>query len=164
MRIYIFFVCINLVLFLSLSVQADEPERQWLARYNGPTGGTDQAKALAIDNGGNVYVTGYSWGIYYDYATIKYDPKGNQLWVARYNGPADGNDCACAITIDKKGKIYVTGYSYSNGTDYDYATIKYNADGNEVWVARYNRTDRDDRVISDNYSYRSTRIKITGWV
>jgi hypothetical protein len=31
----------------------------------------------------------------------------------------------------------VTGWSYGNGTNYDYATIAYNSSGTKLWVARY---------------------------
>jgi hypothetical protein len=54
-----------------------------------------------------------------------------QEWVARYNGPANGNDKATAIAIDNNGNVYVTGGSYGQGTNYDYATIKYSAVGIE---------------------------------
>jgi len=88
---------------------------------------------------GNVYVTGISYGsgTGYDYATIKYDPNGNELWVERYNGPDNSWDSARAMTLDDNDNIYVTGSSYS-ATSVDYATIKYDTDGNELWVARYN--------------------------
>ena len=66
----------------------------WVARYNGPGNGIDVASALAVDKLGNVYVTGLSAGsgTVWDYATIKYGPDGSQQWVARYNGPANGDD------------------------------------------------------------------------
>jgi len=112
----------------------------WVRRYNGPGNSFDEAYAIAVDGSGNVYVTGYSWGsgTSYDYATIKYDPAGNQLWVQRYNGPGNSQDRAYAIAVDGSGNVYVAGYSYGSGTDDDYATIKYDPAGTQLWVKRYN--------------------------
>jgi len=121
---------------------------QWVQRYNGPGNDWDGAKAIAVDNSGNVYVTGYSAGsgTYYDYATIKYDSIGDTVWVRRYNGPENGSDDAYAIAVDGLGNVYVTGYSYGSGTSSDYATIKYNSAGVQQWVQRYNGpgNSRDD--------------------
>ena len=112
----------------------------WVRRYNGPVNNCDYAHAIAVDGSGNVYVTGESpgSGTIWDYATVKYDANGNELWVRRYNGPGNGDDRANAIAVDGSGNIYVTGYSYGSGTSFDCATIKYDANGNELWVRRYN--------------------------
>ena len=112
----------------------------WVSRYNGPVNGTDRVIAIALDCSGNAYVTGWSpgTGTHEDYTTIKYDPLGNQIWVRRYNGPGNHVDRAYDIAIDASGNIYVTGYSRANGTSDDYATVKYDSYGNELWVRRYN--------------------------
>jgi hypothetical protein len=115
---------------------------QWVATYNGPGNSTDRAVFVAVDSAQNVYVTGASDGepdeANADYATIRYDANGNELWVSRYNGPADGHDQATLLALDSVGNVYVTGISTGIGTGNDFATLKYNAAGVEQWVARYN--------------------------
>ncbi len=111
----------------------------WVRRYNGPGNSGDRAYALAVDGSENVYVTGYSYsGTSDDYATIKYLPNGDTAWVRRYNGPVDSTDEAWALAVDGSGNVYVTGFSFGSGTDYDYATIKYLPNGDTAWVRRYN--------------------------
>ena len=113
----------------------------WVARYNGPGSGDDIPTALAADAVGNVYVTGESAGsgTGQDYATVKYDQTGNLLWVARYNGPGNDFDRAYALAVDAAGNVYLTGESSGGFSALgDYATIKYDTNGNQLWVARYN--------------------------
>ena len=113
----------------------------WVAQYNGLGFGSQFATAIALDSAGNIYVTGYSSGTgfnSYDYATVAYDPSGNQLWVARYSGPVMATNFATAIALDGAGNVYVTGYSYGGASNYDYATLAYDSNGNQLWEARYN--------------------------
>lgn len=106
----------------------------WASNYNGPASANDVPQAVTADALGNVYVTGVSTGVgtNYDYATVKYNSSGVQQWVERYNGPGDSVDFATAIAVDGAGNVYVTGYSYGNGTDFDYATIKYSQGPNGI--------------------------------
>jgi hypothetical protein len=113
----------------------------WVRTYNGTGSDEDRAYAIAVDDEGNVFVTGASWGILDDYATIKYDSSGVQQWVARYNGPVNSYDKAYDLKLDNDGNVYVTGASGGEGLNYDYVTIKYNPDGGEEWIARYNGPD-----------------------
>ncbi len=107
----------------------------WARIYNSFGNGQDYASSLAVDASGNVYVTGRSHD---DYATVKYNGAGNELWVKRYNGLENGQDYAASLAVDALGNVYVTGQSEGNGTNDDFATIKYDAAGNELWVKRYN--------------------------
>jgi len=112
----------------------------WVRSYNGPVDSTNYANDIAVDGSGNVYVTGVSYGsgTWEDYDTIKYYPNGDTAWVRRYNGSGDSLDIAYAIAVDDLGNVYVTGYSWGNGTDLDYTTIKYAPNGDELWAERYN--------------------------
>ncbi len=138
----------------------------WVERYNGPANSLDAASAIATDGSGNVYVTGASWvgsGTDADYATIKYNSNGDTIWVRRYNGPANSGDGASAIATDGSENVYVTGSSYGSGTSYDYTTIKYNSNGDTIWVRRYNGpADSDDRA-SDIALNGSGNVYVTGY-
>jgi hypothetical protein len=101
---------------------------KWLARYHGDSNESyyDHPNALVIDSASNVYVTGYSGPLYAsDYATLKYDSAGNQVWVASYDGPIHGWELGNAIALGKGGRVYVTGESPGGPTSWDYATVAY---------------------------------------
>ncbi len=119
----------------------------------------------AIDANGNIYVTGFTITAAqsYNYTTIKYNQQGDTLWVRRYNGPANNADMATAIALDNSGNVYITGKSIGTGTNFDYATIKYNSAGVQQWVARYNGTgnnyDEATAITVDN----SGNVYVTGY-
>ena len=110
----------------------------WTRRYNGPSNDMEGAYSCAVDGLGNLYVTGWSPNDPdADYLTIKYNELGDTIWTRWYNGPANGGDIARSCAVDSINNLYVVGYS-SNGTDADYLTIKYKADGETLWTRRYN--------------------------
>ncbi len=117
----------------------------WERRYDGSGNGDDEARALAVDGLGNVYVTGLSVGngIGQDIVTLKYDPNGNLLWAQRYNDTGSGNDQARALAVDGLGNVYVTGQSW-NGSSADYVTLKYDPNGNLLWARYYDGTGNGD--------------------
>jgi uncharacterized delta-60 repeat protein len=164
MRRAVFFCLVVLGGFFSIESSAAVVTEQWVARYNGPGNADDYAKAMTVDGSGNVYVTGHSNGAgsFYDYATAKYDPAGNLLWVARYDGPGGYNDQAAAVAVDAEGNVYVSGQSYGTGASTDYATIKYNANGVEQWVARYDGPGKGNDVVSDMALDAAGNVYVTG--
>jgi uncharacterized delta-60 repeat protein len=113
--------------------------QQWVATYRNSGYGDNKAYAITIDKKSNVYVTGYGKGTnsISDIITIKFDQDGVQQWFSKYNGTGSGEDKAYAITVDKFEDIIITGSSKNSLNSFDYATIKYNSDGVQQWVARY---------------------------
>jgi uncharacterized delta-60 repeat protein len=94
----------------------------WNALYDGPGGFTqDEAKAIAVDNFGNCYVTGGSSvsSLYYNgaFATIRYDQNGQEVWSVRNTSNDFGGTC---LALDNNVNIYVGGSLTAS-----YATLKY---------------------------------------
>jgi uncharacterized delta-60 repeat protein len=121
----------------------------WEKHYNGPARSFDQAQAVAVDGTGNVVVTGRTGNLSgedgfseSDYYTAKYAAAdGTLLWEKRYNGPANGDDWAYAVAVDRSGNVLVTGTTDGDGfgSGGDYYTAKYAAaNGALLWEHRYN--------------------------
>ena len=111
----------------------------WTNRYNGPANGNDRASDVAVDSGGNVFVTGSSVGDGSggDYLTIKYSATGALLWINRYAGPSNKTDIAAAMAVDNHDNVIVTGFSVGIGGYYDYTTVAYSGAGVPLWTNRF---------------------------
>ena len=123
------------------------------ARAGGSTGNSDRANAIAVDNQGNVYVTGqYSGAATFgpfsvtslnnttDAFIIKYNAEGDEQWIK--SGSGEGVDRGLCIATDGAGNVYSAG-QFSNDITFD-ATypnnilnavylIKYDGAGEEKW-------------------------------
>jgi len=121
---------------------------EWVATYDGPGSGEGFGYDVACDTLGGIYLAGYCWGgqSQEDAVTIKYAPDGTELWVSRYEGPVNGSDSGYELVLGRDGSVYVVGRSMGGYTSYDILTIKYDSDGNEQWVRRYDgEVSHDDR-------------------
>ena len=137
-----------LVLGLPASIHAQDGTPVWTNTYNGPINGDDEARAIALDVGGNVYVTGAVFtnrSVYdTDYATIKYSPAGVMLWARFFNGAGNDTDVPYALAVDANSNVVVTGYSIGSGSGQDYATIKYSSAGVALWTNIFNGSANGD--------------------
>ncbi len=120
-------------LFVALTLNAQPKYAiQWQNTLN--ISGDDYAFGVAVDGGGNVYITGlvYNWNTSsYDYLTAKYDSLGNIFWVDTLdNGDYDE---ARGVAVDGSGNVYVTGWARNSSNNFDYLTVKYDSLGNIIW-------------------------------
>jgi hypothetical protein len=141
----------------------------WVALFDSRRNGNDESHAIAVDEQGNVYITGKSQESQeddplasHDYLTIKYDNSGQMIWMAREEGPSTDNDEALAVAVDPSGNVYITGRSEGTGTSTDYFTLKYDSTGQVVWQNRYDGPahgrDEPSALAID-----STGIYVTGF-
>lgn len=89
--------------------------------------------SVTLQSDGKILVAGYSSnGTNNDFALVRYNTDGSLDKSFSGDGiittaVGSGSEGAC-VTIQSDGKILVAGVSY-NGTDYDFALVRYNIDG-----------------------------------
>lgn len=148
---------------LTIKYNPDGTEN-WVQRYNGGSNGDDHSTGIAVDASGNVYSGGYrdSSGFGKDFILIKYNSSGDRQWTVRYNGPGSADDIMTAMTSDASGNIYVSGTSIGSGSGEDIATLKFDANGNQIWLARFNGQANQSDIPSDITIDNSGSIIVTG--
>lgn len=110
---------------VTIKYNSETGGEMWTEFYDGQSSGDDFGAAIATDALGFIYVHGASVeNTTSDYLTICYDTDGAMQWQTNYDGPAGLSDIGQAMAFDD-GKLYVTGYSQSAASNYDFATLKY---------------------------------------
>ncbi len=110
----------------------------WTNYYIGP--GPSGANSVAVDPGGNVFVTGNSRGPSFsesEYVTVAYSRNGLPLWTNRYYGATSGEAIATDIAVAAGGNVIVTGQSRGPSGFDDIVTIAYTGAGVGLWTNVY---------------------------
>jgi hypothetical protein len=123
---------------------------------------------VAVDAGGNVFVTGYfdgtinfgggglTTGGLTDIFIAKLDPAGNHLWSKSF--PATGPQYGASLAVDPMGNVALLASGYNtvdfggggltSAGDYDIFLAKFSgANGNHLWSKRYG-SPSDDRGVA----------------
>jgi WD40 repeat protein len=116
--------------YTTVAYNAATGAQVWVQRYDGPGNSYDWAAAVAVSpSGDRVFVTGVSdaGSSSVDYATVAYNAAtGAQVWVKRYDGPANSGSWAEAVAVSPSGgRVFVTGASSGGASGDDYATVAY---------------------------------------
>jgi uncharacterized delta-60 repeat protein len=144
-------------------------------KYNGSTGNQlwlqtldrthyDRPTDMVINpTNGNIYITGRSKNITYDYLTVAYSSAGTELWQAVYDYIDD--DRATGIALNNVGEIYVTGqsdYDLSTNFNYNITSVKYDVSGNQLWSRTYTGSAGNDDVATDIFVDATGNAFVTG--
>src|SRR5690554_1628669 len=149
------------------------------AKSGGSSGNSDRANAVAIDNSGNVFITGQfsgtaNFGSFsltslnntIDAFIVKYDPDGNELWARKGSGASI--DRGLSITTDNAGSVYTVG-QFSGDITFDNPhtntiinalfIVKYSASGNEEW---FRFAGGSEQSIANSITSDGTNVFLTG--
>ncbi len=131
--------------------------------YNGSNSEDDEINEMVSDNQGNIIAAGFtkSLGQKSDFLLIKFNTVTcDTIWTRIYDFVGQ-SDRAVSVACDLTGNIYVTGRSDNNILDTvensDILTIKYDSNGNPLWIQRYNGTgnmrDEATKILLDYSGY-----------
>ena len=116
-----------------LPIVKDISNLEWERTWGGIS--QEYGKGIAVDNSGNVYITGYIWNSYEGWGEVlllKYDSSGNQLWNNTWG--ASGENKANGIALDDSGNVYITGYIRNSYEGLgEVLLLKFDLTGNLLW-------------------------------
>lgn len=133
----------TIVLLINSSfTYAQVPDWKWCKSATGT--GKDEANAIAVDGGGNIYIAGNFRSASFNIGGVtltnlipttteifiaKYTSTGYLIWAKRFGNK--GNEIANDICIDGTGNIYLTGNFTSDTFDLGNGVTLYNS---SVWI------------------------------
>ena len=143
--------------------------RVWSRSFNGPGDYRDALRDMVVDAAGNIYLAGYTYTTNaenpalnsYDYLLLKYNSAGDLVWTKFYGGNPGYDDFARSLKVDPAGNVYVAGYSWGIGTYANYATVKYDANGNQVWAKRF--AGGNGEILNEVEVDASGNVYVTGY-
>jgi uncharacterized delta-60 repeat protein len=109
--------------------------------------GSDVAYGVAVDSNNNIIVVGQDFvsGSDYQWRIMKFDPNGNLIWWNTTNATS-GSEVAYSVTVDNNDNIIVVGHENVTATDYQWRIMKFDPNGNFLWLNRTNPSSGDDRA------------------
>ena len=134
----------------------------WTRQFNNAlVNGSDKALFIGLDAANNIYLSGIADGGSIknnDIIIQKYTNSGSLLWTTFYNySPYNQDDEPIDMFVNSGGDVFITGKSdadSSSATNNDAITIKYNTNGVQQWVSRFNGSggdaDRGIAITGDN--------------
>jgi len=136
------FLLITLVCVFSINSFA--VTRDWSRIWG--SSDSDYGNCVSVDNAGNVYVAGNTWGSFdgqinngtMDLCLTKYNNSGSSLWTRIWGSNA--SDSGNGVNVDGLGNVYVAGSTsasfdgQTNNGHTDLCLTKFNNNGTKQWT------------------------------
>ena len=127
--------------------------KQWTRQLG--TSSYDSGQGVAVDGGGNVYVTGLTGGGLdgnsnagnWDIFLVKYDSAGTKQWTRQLGTIT--YDYGYGVAVDGSGNVYVTGFTFggldgnTNAGGADIFLVKYDSAGTKQWARQLGTITND---------------------
>lgn len=134
----------------------------------------NEGKDIAVDDSGNVFVTGIFFNTSISFGSItllntgnndvfvvKYNAAGNVIWAK--SGGGSGNDYGYSIAADKNGNAFVTGFFKSPNITFNSSSlinnavdemfiVKYDSSGNVIWAKKSGASGFNARIYGRSVS------------
>ena len=137
----------------------------WTTTYQDPLRSwNNEGTGIAVDDSGNVYVSGYVDKLNESIWVRKYDPLGTEiLWTYTYNDEGPSHDFAFDVAMDADGNVYVAGTADTTNEDKNIWVRKYDPDGNIIWTSTYNYANNFDLGVGVSVDTH-TNVYVSGLV
>ncbi|MBS1518607.1 MAG: T9SS type A sorting domain-containing protein [Bacteroidetes bacterium] len=152
-----YYILLNLLIYQSAYSQYNE---EWVLRND--FGGIDGAQKIIIDNTESFYIIGNGGSQNYDMIILKYSVSRELQWMKIYNGPANSHDLVNASVLDDLNNIYIVGSSTGNQSSDDFTVIKYNQNGDQLWIKRITSSGSHPDIASDVILDSENNLYVTG--
>ncbi|GAB3195244.1 hypothetical protein GCM10027293_05070 [Pontibacter aydingkolensis] len=128
----------------------------WAKHLNGGQTGRNLPAAMAVNQSGDVYITGQSAGGMS--LTVKLSSGGDVIWSKTYDGPSSGSDPAAqSITLDADGNPIISGTHFVLGEGRKLFVLKYNGqNGQQLFISHLNEMEAahpgiytSDKLLTD---------------
>lgn len=145
--------------YVFLTVKYDSSGNQlWYRNYYGPQW-EDEATLLEVDEQGDIYVCGSSYGsqeFMTDICLVKYSSNGDFLWERRFNSSSPYQ-----LETDSAGNVYICGHTYIDGRAHA-LTLKYDLAGNLQWSRTYQQHSASNNFAMDLETDHKGNVYVTG--
>lgn len=102
--------------------------------------------SISADGGAVMYSVGTVKIAGYNQLRITKSDKDGAIWQHSYSGPVEGHEnAATAMYLDGNQNVYVAG-NVHNGDNYDIQILKYDSDGNQIWMCMFPDANEDDDI------------------
>ncbi len=130
--------------YLVYSVNS-QGEQRWLNTYSGSASGMfkdNSAQSVIAGYDGNIYVTGKfdEVGQSRVFMTMSFTSGGDLRWQHMHAGSSGHADVAWSITMADDHSVYVAGKGVETGVMDVWVVIKYNTNGEQLWIHFENPT------------------------